>query len=84
MSTMTYKEKRELRRAAMAPQLADIIEGFIVGSCFLYLVVGIFYWWITGEMLVKCKTMLSLRVQTYSEYYLQSLQYCYWKGGYSM
>lgn len=53
MSAMTYKEKRELRRAAMAPQLADIIEGFIVGSCFLYLVVGIFYWWITGEMLVK-------------------------------
>ena len=51
--TMTYKEKRELRRAAMAPQLSDIIEGFIVGSCLLYLVVGIFYWWITGEMLVK-------------------------------
>ena len=39
MSAMTYKEKRELRRAAMAPQLADIIEGFIVGSCFLYLAV---------------------------------------------
>lgn len=53
MSVMTYKEKRELRRAAMAPKLADIIEGFLVGSCFLYLVVGIFYWWITGEMLVK-------------------------------
>ena len=30
MRAMTYKEKRELRRAAMAPQLADIIEGFIV------------------------------------------------------
>ena len=30
MSAMTYKEKRELRRAAMDPQLADIIEGFIV------------------------------------------------------
>jgi len=43
MSAMTYKEKRELRRAAMAPQLADVIEGFIVGACFLYLVVGIFY-----------------------------------------
>ena len=84
MSAMTYKEKRELRRAAMAPQLADIIEGFIVGSCFLYLVVGIFYWWITGEMLVNGKTMLSLRVQTYPEYHLQSLQYRYWKGGYSM
>ncbi len=53
MSAMTYKEKRELRRAAMGPQLADIIEGFIVGSCFLYLAVGIFYWWITGEVLVK-------------------------------
>ena len=50
MSAMTYKEKRELRRAAMAPQLADVIEGFIVGSCFLYLVVGIFYWWITGAV----------------------------------
>lgn len=30
MRAMTYKEKRELRRAAMAPQLADIIEGLIV------------------------------------------------------
>ena len=37
MSAMTYKEKREFRRAAMAPQLADVIEGFIVGACFLYL-----------------------------------------------
>ena len=32
MSAMTYKEKREFRRAAMAPQLADVIEGFIVGA----------------------------------------------------
>ena len=50
---MTYKEKRELRRAAMAPQLADIIEGFIVGSITLYITVGLLYWWVTGEAWVQ-------------------------------
>lgn len=52
-SAMNYKERRELRRAAMAPQLADIIEGFIIGSCVLYMAVGLLYWWVTGEVLVK-------------------------------
>ena len=33
---MTYKEKRELRRAAMRPQMADIIEGFIVGASYIF------------------------------------------------
>lgn len=46
---MTYKEKRELRRAAMPPQTADIIEGFIVGVSFLYICFGLLYWWVTGE-----------------------------------
>lgn len=50
---MTYKERRELRRAAMPPQLADVIEGFIVGATTLYIVVGLLYWWITGDMFVK-------------------------------
>lgn len=49
---MNYKERREMRRAAMAPQLADIIEGFIVGSLMLYMLIGVSYWWMTGEVLV--------------------------------
>ena len=48
---MTYKEKRGLRRAEMPPQMADIIEGFIVGASALYVAVGLLYWWVTGEIL---------------------------------
>jgi hypothetical protein len=47
---MTYKEKRELRRASMRPQMADVIEGFIVGASFLYICFGLLYWWVTGEV----------------------------------
>lgn len=47
---MTYKEKRELRRAAIPPQLADIVEGFIAGSALLYMAFSLMYWWVTGEV----------------------------------
>nr|DAS59154.1 MAG TPA: hypothetical protein [Caudoviricetes sp.] len=47
---MNYKERRELRRAAMPLQTADIVEGFIVGASFLYISFGLLYWWVTGEV----------------------------------
>ena len=50
---MTYREKRELRRANALPQFADIEEGFIVGAVFLFVVMSILTWWVTGEVLVK-------------------------------
>jgi hypothetical protein len=50
---MTYREKRELRRANALPQFADIVEGFIVGAVFLFVVMSMLTWWVTGEVLVK-------------------------------
>lgn len=37
----------------MAPQLADIVEGFIFGTLFMLLVWGVAYWWVTGEELIR-------------------------------
>ena len=50
---MTYREKRELRRANALPQFADIGEGFIFGSVYLCVVMSMLTWWVTGEVLVK-------------------------------
>lgn len=50
---MTYREKRELRRANALPQFADIVEDFIFGSVFLFVVMSMLTWWVTGEVLVK-------------------------------
>lgn len=50
---MTYREKRELRRANSLPQFADIVEGFVFGSVFLFVVMSMLTWWVTGEVLVK-------------------------------
>ncbi len=53
MNMMTYKQKRAMRRSRMKPQFADVIEGFALGSVFLYLVTGFAYWWVTGEVLIR-------------------------------
>lgn len=50
---MTYREKRELRRANALPQFADVVEGFIFGAIFLFIVVSVLSWWITGEVVIK-------------------------------
>ena len=50
---MNYKQRRALRRAAMTPQLADVIEGFIIGASFLYISFSLLYWWVTGEAWVQ-------------------------------
>lgn len=50
---MTYREKRELRRANALPQFADIVEGFVFGSVFLFIVMSMLTWWVTGEVLLK-------------------------------
>lgn len=50
---MTYKERRALRRENAMPQFADMVEGFVVGSVFVFVVVSILSWWMTGEVVVK-------------------------------
>lgn len=52
---MTYREKRELRRANALPQFADIVEGFIFGSVFLFVVMSMLTWWVTGKVVAVCK-----------------------------
>lgn len=37
----------------MAPQLADIVEGFIFGTLFMLLVWGVAYLWVTGEAIIR-------------------------------
>ena len=37
----------------MAPQLADIVEGFIFGTLIMLLVWGVAYWWVTGEAIIR-------------------------------
>ena len=53
MNMMTYKQKRAMRRSRMKLQVADVIEGFALGSVFLYLVTGLAYWWVTGAILIR-------------------------------
>ena len=50
---MTYKERRALRRENAMPQFADMVEGFVFGSVFVFMVVSILSWWVTGEVVVK-------------------------------
>ena len=50
---MTYTEKRALRRENAMPQFADMVEGFVFGSVFVFVVVSILSWWMTGEVVVK-------------------------------
>lgn len=50
---MTYKERRALRRENALPQFADMVEGFVFGSVFIFMVVSILSWWMTGEVIVK-------------------------------
>lgn len=59
---MTYKEKRALRRENALPQFADMVEGFVVGSVFVFVVVSILSWWMTGEVVVNGETLLPLRI----------------------
>ena len=48
-----YRRRRSERRNMMAPQLADIVEGFIAGSALLYMAFSLMYWWVTGETLIR-------------------------------
>ncbi|WP_156780608.1 MULTISPECIES: hypothetical protein [Veillonella] len=48
-----YRRRRSERRNMMAPQLADIVEGFIFGTLIMLLVWGVAYWWVTGEALIR-------------------------------
>lgn len=47
------QKKRALRRENAMPQFADMVEGFVFGSVFVFMVVSILSWWMTGEVVVK-------------------------------
>ncbi|MFR2883566.1 hypothetical protein [Veillonella nakazawae] len=57
---MTYKEKRALRRENALPQFADMVEGFVFGSVFVFMVVSILSWWMTGDDIVKLLNVVTI------------------------